>query len=37
MGTPVRSRPNVRKIFHSPYTIYYRIHETGRLIEIIHF
>jgi plasmid stabilization system protein ParE len=37
MGTPVRSRSNVRKIFHSPYTIYYRIQESRRLIEIVHF
>ena len=36
MGVPVRRRPGVRKIFHSPVRIYYRLHEDRSLIEILH-
>ena len=31
MGTPVRRRPMVRKLFHSPYIIYYRVHADWRM------
>lgn len=37
IGTPVRRRPEVRKLVHSPIVVYYRIHEARRLIEILHF
>jgi plasmid stabilization system protein ParE len=36
LGEPLAARPAVRKILHSPIRLYYRIHEQGRLIEILH-
>ena len=37
MGTLVRGYPGVRRFLHSPFHVYYRIHETGRVVEILHF
>jgi plasmid stabilization system protein ParE len=37
LGVPVRGRPGVRKILHSPVRVYYRLYEDKRLIEILHF
>lgn len=37
MGAVTRKRPHVRKLVHSPILVYYRVHEKGRLIEILHF
>jgi len=36
MGSAVRKRSGVRKLVHSPFLIYYRIHERKRLIEVLH-
>jgi plasmid stabilization system protein ParE len=36
MGVHVRDRPGIRKIFHSPYTIYYRIDDRLQVVEILH-
>ena len=37
IGTVVPKWPLVRKLFHTPYKIYYRIHTRRRVIEILHF
>ncbi len=37
IGAPVKQRKGVRKLLHSPIRIYYRIHETKQLLEILHF
>lgn len=37
IGTPVRKRPHIRKLLHSPVRIYYRLNEHSGLIEILHF
>jgi plasmid stabilization system protein ParE len=37
IGTPIRKRPHIRKLLHSPVRIYYRLHEDTDLIEILHF
>lgn len=36
-GALVPKRPGVRKLFHSPYKIYCRIHADRRVVEILHF
>lgn len=35
LGTPIKGRPNLRRLLHSPFYVYYRIHEGA--IEILHF
>ena len=37
LGVPVPRRPGVRKILHSPVRVYYRLHDQGKRIEILHF
>ena len=37
LGAPVSQLPEVRRFFHSPVRIYYRIHEDRQMIEILHF
>ncbi len=37
IGSPVKRRPGVRKILHTPVRIYYRIQERRRVVEILHF
>jgi toxin ParE1/3/4 len=37
IGTPVPRRRKMRKLYHTPYNIYYRIHENRRVVEILHF
>jgi plasmid stabilization system protein ParE len=37
MGSIVRRRPQVRKLVHSPFLIYYRLDDDKRVIEIVHF
>ena len=36
MGSIIRKRPQVRKLLHSPFLIYYRVDEKSRMIEILH-
>ncbi len=36
LGSPVKHRPGVRKLLHSPVRVYYRIQEKRKLVEIIH-
>jgi plasmid stabilization system protein ParE len=36
MGSTMRKRPRVRKLIHSLYLIYYRVHESERLVEVLH-
>jgi toxin ParE1/3/4 len=36
MGLPIPKRPQVRKLFHSPILVYYRIHDSKGLIEVLH-
>jgi toxin ParE1/3/4 len=37
MGSAIRKRRGVRKLVHSPFTVYYQVHETRRVIELLHF
>jgi len=37
IGAPVSKRRKIRKLLHTPYKIYYRVHEARRVIEILHF
>ena len=37
LGVPLRRRRSYRKLLHSPIRIYYRIHETAKMIEVLHF
>jgi len=37
LGVPVRRRRGIRKIFHSPFRIYYRLDVKNELIEILHY
>jgi plasmid stabilization system protein ParE len=34
-GSPVRSRPGLRKVSHRHYFVYYRANETTRRVEIV--
>jgi len=36
MGSIIRRRPQVRKLVHSPFLIYYRVDDVKRVIEIVH-
>ncbi|MFY9743259.1 MAG: type II toxin-antitoxin system RelE/ParE family toxin [Candidatus Sulfotelmatobacter sp.] len=36
MGSIIRRRPQVRKLVHSPFLIYYRLDDNKRLIEVVH-
>ena len=36
LGSPVKQRPGVRKLLHSPVRVYYRIRDKRKLIEVIH-
>ena len=36
IGTPIRRRREVRKLVHSPVVIYYQIHESRHIVEILH-
>jgi plasmid stabilization system protein ParE len=37
MGNIIRKRPQVRKLVHSPFLIYYRLDDDKRVIEVLHF
>jgi plasmid stabilization system protein ParE len=37
MGGIIRNRPQVRKLVHSPFLIYYRLDDDKRVIEVLHF
>jgi plasmid stabilization system protein ParE len=37
MGSPLRKRSRIRKLFHSPVLVYYQIRDDKRLVEIVHF
>ena len=37
VGELVPKRAGVRKLFHTPYKIYYRIHADRKVVEILHF
>jgi plasmid stabilization system protein ParE len=36
MGALIRKRRNVHKLVHSPFLIYYRMHEEKHLVEVLH-
>jgi plasmid stabilization system protein ParE len=36
IGAPIRKKVEVRKLMHSPITVYYQIHEARLLVEILH-
>jgi plasmid stabilization system protein ParE len=37
MGSVVDGRAGVRRLVHTPFVAYYRVHEDRHLIEILHF
>jgi plasmid stabilization system protein ParE len=37
LGASVRARRGIRKLFHSPIRVYYRLDAKNELIEILHF
>jgi hypothetical protein len=37
LGPPVYGKPDVRRILHSPFYVYYRVHRVRKVIEAIHF
>jgi len=37
MGLRVKRRPEIRRLSHDPFHIYYRIDETEKRIAILHF
>jgi plasmid stabilization system protein ParE len=36
MGSIVRRRPQIRKLVHSPFLVYYRLDDNKRVIEVVH-
>jgi plasmid stabilization system protein ParE len=36
MGSPVKGRPGIRQLVHTPILIYYRVSESPDFVEIIH-
>lgn len=36
IGSPVRGRPGVRQLVHTPILIYYRAHESPDFVEVLH-
>lgn len=36
MGGLIRKRSLVRKLLHSPFLVYYHVHENKRVIEVLH-
>ena len=36
IGSMVRRRPNVQKLLHSPFLVYYSIREAKREVEVVH-
>ena len=36
MGSIIRRRPQVRKLLHSPFLIYYRVDDQSRMIKVLH-
>lgn len=37
VGSPVSGRPGVRELVHTPILIYYRLNESPKFVEILHF
>ncbi len=37
IGSPVKGRPGVRQLTHTPIVIYYRVREGPSVVEILHF
>lgn len=37
LGSPVRGQPGVRQLVHAPILIYYRVNESPRFVEVLHF
>jgi plasmid stabilization system protein ParE len=37
IGSLVEGRPGVRQLVHTPILIYYRVNETPKFVEILHF
>lgn len=36
MGSAIRKRARVRKLLHSPVSVYYQIREDKRVVEVLH-
>ena len=37
IGSPVAGRPGIRQLAHTPILIYYRVQESPKVAEILHF
>jgi toxin ParE1/3/4 len=37
VGAPLKGRPEIRKLLHSPVRIYYRVDEKRKRVQILHF
>jgi plasmid stabilization system protein ParE len=37
IGSPVAGRPDIRQLVHTPILIYYRVQESPKVVEILHF
>ena len=37
IGSPVAGRPGIRQLVHTPLLIYYRVQESPKGVEILHF
>jgi plasmid stabilization system protein ParE len=37
IGSPVKGEPGVRQLVHTPILIYYRVSESPKFVEILHF
>jgi plasmid stabilization system protein ParE len=37
IGTPIKGKPDLRRLLHSPFYVYYRIDNIRGAIEILHF
>ncbi len=36
-GVRSPNRKEVRKLFHTPYRVYYRVHQERKVVEVLHF
>lgn len=37
LGSLVKGEPGVRRLIHTPISIYYRVSESPRVVEVLHF
>ena len=37
VGSPVKGRPGVRQLIHTPIVLYYRVRKSPNVVEVLHF